>query len=89
MPNLLDYLAVLLYESAVHAIHHGCLVLGILEVVIECLGLGLGHTVVVVAGRCEHEIFAVGLVDTLGHHRGLKDGGEYLCAEFVYALALS
>ena len=89
MPYLLHHLAVLLHEAAVHTIHHGRLVRGVLQVVVEGLGLGLSHTVVVVACRGQHEVLTIGLVYTLGHHCRVKDGGEHLIAESLYGLSLS
>ena len=89
MPYLLYHLAILLYETAVHAIHHGSLILGVLQVVVECLGLCLCNTIIVVAGRGEHEVLSIGLVYALGHHCGVEDGREHFITQLGESLPLS
>ena len=54
------------------------------QLLVVFLSLLLRHTLIIVAGRCLHEILAVGLVDTLGQHIRIKDDR----AEHVHHLLL-
>ena len=79
---LIDSAVLTLHKGRVHAMHNGTLLVAFgLDASIECLGLGLGNTLIVVAGAGKHQILSLGLVHTLGHHFWIEEHlGKFFAA---------
>ncbi|CDE86755.1 unknown [Prevotella sp. CAG:891] len=75
---------------AVHTHHDGTRIGHGFALRIEFFGLSLGNAgCVVVAGRGQHQVVAILLVDAHHHHRGVENHGENFVAECGECLALS
>ena len=76
------------YQAAVESERGGHGVAGGLHGIVESLGFGLCHAVVVVAGRCGDEVFAGGEVHALGEGVGVEDDRADVCQQFIGGSAL-
>ena len=89
-PYLFLHLAIALDQRGVESIGKGlrivlvgCLLLGI-----EVFCLLLGDAFIEMAGRGLYQVFAIGLVDTLGQDRRVKDNGKELLTKGVHRFAI-
>ena len=79
---LVDGTVLALHKGRVHTKHDGTLLVAFgLDASIERLGLGLGNTLIVVAGAGKHQILSLSLVHTLGHHFWIEEHlGKFFAA---------